>query len=193
MSSHHILLTIVSRPSRLLPSVTSRLHVMPMLALALLSSTSACMGSRESATPDSTVAAPSVGTAGHTHDAPPHGGMLVELGDGSYHLEFVLDTASTILTAYVLDGAAKEPVRLSQSRIDLKMLDLVEGNVEVFTVLAAKGSVRTGETVDNTATYMAFVPELKGRGHFRAVIQRVEVGENVFTDIPVTFPAEARL
>lgn len=151
-------------------------------------------GRGENAKTDSATATTPAAVANgpHTHGAPPHGGMLVELGDGAYHLEVVVDTGKTTVTAYVLDAAAKEPVRLSQGRIDLKMIDLVEGNAAVFTVLAAKASARTGETLDNTATFLGFVPELKGRGKFRAVVQRVAVGDRVFTDIPLSYPAEPR-
>lgn len=193
MLSHYTTHTTTPLLPLLLQRIASRVPVASLLALVFLSSLVACAGGRDAAPSDSAVAAPGAGAVGRPSDDPPHGGTLVALGGGAYHLEFVLDTATTILTAYVLDGATKEPVRLTQPRIDLKMLDLMEGNVEVFTVLAAKGSVTTGETVGNTATFMAFVPELKGRGRFRAVVQRVEVGEKVFTDIAVTFPAEARL
>ncbi|MBK7832798.1 MAG: hypothetical protein IPJ56_10750 [Gemmatimonadetes bacterium] len=199
MLSHYTTPTTTPLLPLVLQRIASRVPVASLLALVFLSSLVACAGGRDAAPSDSAVAAPGAGAAGaagavgRPSDEPPHGGTLVALGGGAYHLEFVLDTATTILTAYVLDGATKEPVRLTQPRIDLKMLDLMEGNVEVYTVLAAKGSVKTGETVGNTATFMAFVPELKGRGRFRAVVQRVEVGEKVFTDIAVTFPAEARL
>lgn len=122
----------------------------------------------------------------------PHGGMLVPLGDGAYHLEFVVDSSETAVFAHVIDASGRTPVRVAQPRIDLKMLDLVEGNVEVFLVLAAKPDLKRGEKDGDTPTFLGFAPELKGRGHFRAVVQRVEVGGKVFTDIPVTYPAAAR-
>ena len=127
-----------------------------------------------------------------TAAAGPHGGMLVPIGGGAYHLEFVVDTAETAVFAHVLDATGRTPVRVAQPRIDLKMLDLVEGNVEVFLVLAAKPDLKAGEKEGDTPTFLGFAPELKGRGHFRAVVQRVEVGGKVYTDIPVTYPAAAR-
>jgi hypothetical protein len=42
----------------------------------------------------------------HEHTAP-HGGSLVEFGEEFAHIELVLDSATGVLTAYVLDGEAE--------------------------------------------------------------------------------------
>jgi len=122
----------------------------------------------------------------------PHGGMLVELGNRVAHVEFVLDTARGILTAYVLDGTAQHPLRLTRGRLDLTMLNLVEGIPEVFTVLAGKADPKTEETFDNTSVFIGFVPQLTGRAQYRALLQRVEVAEQLFADVPISYPPAAR-
>jgi hypothetical protein len=114
--------------------------------------------------------------------------MLVTLGDGRAHLELVVDTAKGVVTLHILDRDAKSPLRLSQGRIDLTMHDLVEGVPEAYTVLAGKADPRTKETLEDTSVFIGFVPQLVGRGEFRATVQRVDVGGEVFTDIPLTFP-----
>ncbi|MCC6931080.1 MAG: hypothetical protein IT359_18960 [Gemmatimonadaceae bacterium] len=133
-----------------------------------------------------------VGEPAATPVVGPHGGMLVPLGDGANQLEFVVDTGSTAVFAHVLDASGRTPVRVAQPRIDLKMLDVAEGNVVVYLVLAAKPDAKLGETLGDTPTFLGFAPELKGRAHFRAVVQRVEVGGKVYTDVPVTYPAATR-
>jgi len=127
-----------------------------------------------------------------TTTAAPHGGVLVMLGEGRAHLEFVVDTAKGIVTAYVLDRDGKSPLRLSQGRIDLTMHDLVEGVPEVYTVLAGKANPRTEETLEDTSVFIGFVPQLVGRAAFRATVQRVDVRGEVFADIPLVFPPTPR-
>ena len=60
--------------------------------------------------------------AGHDHsheELGPHGGHLVELGDEEYHLEWTHDDATGLITLYVLDGAAKEPVPVALETITI--------------------------------------------------------------------------
>ncbi|MBK6485297.1 MAG: hypothetical protein IPF98_00185 [Gemmatimonadetes bacterium] len=181
----HLSAPLPSRPSRALGSA-ARMVALTCTVLAL-----AACGGGEPSTADSAQAAGEGPVASAAMTAP-HGGMLVELGNRVAHVEFVLDTTRGILTAYVLDATARHPLRLTQGRLDLTMFDLVEGNPEVVTVLAGKANPRTEETYDNTSVFIGFVPQLAGRGQFRASLQRVEIAGQVFTDVPVSYPATAR-
>ena len=168
------------------PRPAARLVALTVTALAL-----AACGGGEPSNEDSTSAAERAAPVPATITAP-HGGVLVELGNRAAHVEFVLDTTRGILTAYVLDATAQKPLRLAQGRLDLKMLSLVEGIPEVFTILAGRANAATGETFDNTSVFIGFVPQLTGRAQFQALLQRVEVNGQLFTDIPISYPAAAR-
>jgi hypothetical protein len=170
-----------------LPSAGSTRALLSATLLAALT-LAACGGERAPAS-DSTRAADAPATA----RTAPHGGVLLALGDGRAHLEFVVDTAKGVVTAYVLDRDARTPVRPTQGRIDLTMHELVEGVPEVYTVLAGKANPRTQETIEDTSVFIGFVPQLVGRPAFRATVQRVEVAGEVFSDIPLAYPGAAAI
>lgn len=170
-----------------------------VIACVVSAATLGACGGREAApATDSAVAngASSAATNGASSAAggaliAPHGGLLIPVGNGVAQLEFNVDSTEGVVLVHVLDGKAKEPLRLTQGRIDLTMLDLVEGAGDVNTVLAAKANPKTNETFDNTSVFVGFVPQLVGRMHFKARIQRIEVGGQVFTDIPISYPPDA--
>lgn len=172
-----------SRPAQ------SRAFVAALLFAA--ASLGACSGEKDAAISADSAAASGTRSEATAPLTAPHGGMLVAVGKGVAQLEFNVDTTKGVVVVHVLDGAAKEPLRLTQGRIDLKMLDLVEGGGDVSTILAARANASTNETLDNTSVFVGFVPQLLGHGRFRARIQRIEVGGQVFTDIPVSFPPGA--
>ena len=58
---------------------------------------------------------------GHVHTAP-HGGVLIEVGDHQYNLEFVHDRSAGSLTVYVLDAHAENFVRVALAALDFKAL-----------------------------------------------------------------------
>ena len=58
--------------------------------------------------------------SGHHHDAP-HGGTLVVFGEEFAHIELLLEKKTGKLTCYVLDGEAKNGVRISQEKIKLNI------------------------------------------------------------------------
>lgn len=171
------------------PAAVARAVCAPAALGVLMLALAACAGGEPGVVDSSRVAleVPAVTSS----VAAPHGGVLIELGDVA-HVEFVLDSSRGILTAYVLDGTARNSLRLTQGRLDLRMLNLVEGIPEVFTILGGKPDAATGETFENTSVFIGFVPQLTGRGEFRALLQRVEVDGQVFTDVPVTYPPAER-
>lgn len=162
-------------------------------AVVVLAATSlaACGGTKDSA-PASDSSTASVSPSQVTVPPKgPHGGMLVAVGNGLAQLEFNVDTTQGVVVLRVYDGAAKEPIRLTQGRIDMTMLDLVEGGADVTTILAGRASTKTNETIENTSVFIGFVPQLVGHARFRGRVQRIEIGGQVFTDIPVSYPPGA--
>lgn len=183
--------TIATLPSRSSTARHSRAFVIALLVAAV--SVTACGGSKDASPAADSAAAtaratPSESTAPLTG---PHGGMLVAVGNGVAQLEFNVDTTKGVVVLRVFDGAAKEPIRLTQGRIDMTMLDLVEGGADVTTILAGRASTKTNETIENTSVFVGFVPQLVGHARFRGRVQRIEIGGQVFTDIPVSYPPGA--
>lgn len=122
--------------------------------------------------------------AAHEHVAP-HGGTAVVLGHELYHLEFVRDTDTGRLTAYVLDGEMENFIRLAAPAIELTAT--VSGQPRLL-VLTAVPNPATGETSGNTAQFEAQADWLKTTATFDALIPRLEVRGTTFTDVRFNFP-----
>ncbi|MCI0705303.1 MAG: hypothetical protein L0241_29945 [Planctomycetia bacterium] len=62
------------------------------------------------------------GKDGHDHGPGPHNGVIVELGDEDYHLEFVTDQGTKEAIVYILDEEAKnaKPITTKQLTLSLK-------------------------------------------------------------------------
>lgn len=71
------------------------------------------------------------GHAHHAHGAGgPHGGNIIELGDEEYHVEWVHNDETGVLTLYVLDSEMREEVPIEASEIRIRrILDDVETSV----------------------------------------------------------------
>ncbi len=123
----------------------------------------------------------------HEHHAP-HGGALVELGEGEFaHLELVLDPAQGLLTAYSLDGEAENPIRLKQDKIMLSLKGLGGGG-ELGLALAAQANQLTGETVGDTSQFSASSDRLKGVSSFKGEVKAVTTKGEHFDHIAFSFP-----
>lgn len=73
--------------------------------------------------------------AQHAHpEKGPHGGPLLELGDEEYHVEAILDEKAGVLTLYVLDAAAREPVPIEAREV---LINLKHGGKPVQFKLPA--------------------------------------------------------
>ncbi|PQO28274.1 hypothetical protein [Blastopirellula marina] len=82
---------------------------------------------------------------GHSHEeSGPHGGHLIELGEEAYHLEWAHDDGT--LTFYVLDGAAKEEVKIPAENLQINVT--VEGETKSWDVPAVRA-----EGEDTTAKF----------------------------------------
>jgi hypothetical protein len=120
----------------------------------------------------------------HEHHAP-HQGTLVEFGEEFAHLELVLDTATGLLTGYMLDGEAEKPVRLLQTEIRID----VQAKAGGFGVqLKATGSSLTGEKPGDTSQFEGQADGLKGLKEFDATVAKVTVKGKDFAGVQFNFP-----
>jgi hypothetical protein len=125
---------------------------------------------------------------GHTHVAP-HGGVLVELGDHAYNLEFVVLPDAGRLLVYLLSGHADAFVRSSMASMELAITDGAETRTLVLQPMA---NVITGETVGNTALFAGEAEWLKRGAPITGVVRSVSLGGARFEGIPFAVPASRR-
>ena len=103
----------------------------------------------------------------HEHHAP-HGGSLQVLGDEFAHVELVVDPASGRITAYVLDGEAQHPIRVTHDALNLTIgADVV--------VLRAVASELTGETVGDTSQFEGVSGKLRAMPQFEGTLETITV------------------
>jgi hypothetical protein len=120
----------------------------------------------------------------HEHHAP-HQGTLVELGEEFAHLELLLDAATGHLSAYVLDGEAENPVRISQSSLQIKVKDK-KGSYLVK--LKAVANNLTGEKVGNTSEFQGEFKKLKGLSKFEGTIVSIKAKGETFKSVWFLYP-----
>lgn len=121
------------------------------------------------------------GTHAHSHEAP-HGGAPVVLGDEAFHLEFVRDADAGTLSAYVLDGHMENFVRVTN-----ESLTITVNGADALT-LTAQSNTATGETVGDSAHFLARAEWLLTTSNFQAVIPSVAVRGTIFTNVSFSFP-----
>ena len=124
--------------------------------------------------------------AHHEHTAP-HGGTLVVLGEEFAHVEFVLEETTGKLIAYVLDGEAEKPVRLTEKTIGLNV-NRLDSEQTVTLQLQAVPNVLTGETEGDTSQFEGQLDALVGATEFQAEIASIAVKGQIFTDVDFKFP-----
>jgi|SRR5580698_4085575 hypothetical protein len=117
-------------------------------------------------------------------DQPPHGGTPVALGD-TYHLEFVLDADSGTLSAYLLDDEMEGFVRSGMTSFEVAAK---AGGAEQVLEFKPVANPATGETVGDTALFMAQAGWLKTAKTFDAVIKSVTIDGTTFTHVGFNFP-----
>jgi hypothetical protein len=120
----------------------------------------------------------------HVHH-PPHGGTPVVLGDEAYHLEFVLDDASGVLQAYVLDGELENFIRCAAPSIEI---DATAGGTPRKLTLEPVANSATGETVGDTSLFQAQADWLKSARDFDGVVKTVTIRGTTFAGVRFNFP-----
>jgi len=120
----------------------------------------------------------------HEHH-PPHHGTLVVLGEEFSHVELLLDPATGKLDAFVLDGEAENPVRISQSSLQI----LVKDKKKDWTLkLKPIANALTGETIKNTSQYEVVSPKLKGLSRFQGSIVHINAKGTDFKNVWFLYP-----
>lgn len=121
---------------------------------------------------------------GHAH-TPPHGGTPVILGDEQFHLEFLVNAETGVLTAYVLDAHMEKFVRIAAPDIAFAATS-AETNQTLS--LRAVANSATGETVGETSQFEAQADWLKTAKEFNAVIPSLSIRGRSFTNVAFRFP-----
>ncbi len=121
---------------------------------------------------------------GHHHE-PPHGGTAVVLGDETYHLEFVLDSAAGRLSAYVLDGHMEKFIRSADKSFSIEVKIGGETRTLVF---AGVPNPATGETIGDTSLFQAEADWLKTVKSFDGVLKTFSVKGTKFENVAFNFP-----
>lgn len=120
----------------------------------------------------------------HEHH-PPHHGTLVVLGEEFAHVELLLDPSTGTLMAFVLDGEAENPVRISQSSVQIKIKDKSKSYVLKLKPMANK---LTGEKVGNTSEYQGQSKKLKGVNRFQGTIVYIKAKGEVLKNVWFLYP-----
>jgi hypothetical protein len=123
-------------------------------------------------------------SGGHHHSAP-HGGMLLEIGQHEYNLEFVVDTAAGKLDLYVLDGHAENFIRIAMPAIEVIA---TAGDKTEKLVLQPVANNATGEKAGDTSQFQAQADWLKTTPVFDGVINEINIKGSKHTFLPFRFP-----
>jgi hypothetical protein len=119
---------------------------------------------------------------GHAHIAP-HGGILAEVGEHAYNVEFLRDATTGKLSAYILDGHAENFVRIKASTFDA--IATVNGEKRPLTFKAIANAA-TGEAVGDTSQFDAQAEWLKSTTAVAVTIPALEIRGNEFKSITAT-------
>ncbi len=119
---------------------------------------------------------------GHAHTAP-HGGVLAEVGEHAYNVEFVRDASTGKLSAYILDGHAENFVRIKA--VSFEATATINGEKRPLKFQAVPNAA-TGETVGDTSQFDTAADWLKAPGTFTVTIPTLEIRGSAFKSISAT-------
>jgi len=157
----------------------------PLLFGSLLLLGAALAGGCSKAPPASTAKPPPEAAAhGHAHTAQ-QGGVLAELGDEEFHLEFTHGDGPGVLRAFVMDGEAEKFVRLDLPSFAATVRS---GDRDYPVVFQATASGDTGEKVGDTALFEA-ATGLPGKPAVTITVPVLPLKGRAYRDITVTLPA----
>lgn len=125
------------------------------------------------------------GHEGHAHEAP-HGGALIALGDEFAHVELLVDPATGKVTAWILDGHAENPIRISRSTLDFQVTG-ADGKDLLVPLLPVARST-TGETAESTSEFSITHDRFKGVTKFEGILASVTIKGKDFKDVKFKYP-----
>lgn len=145
-----------------------------------------CGGSAPSAAPEANPSQPvALPEEDHHEHIAQHEGTLIVLGDEFAHVELVVDSATGRLTAYILDGEAENPIRVSQPDIEF---ELRFGETVRMVLLGGMEKPLTGEKMGATSEFSGIASELAGMERFEGRIIRIEALGSEFKNVEFRFP-----
>lgn len=116
---------------------------------------------------------------GHIHSAP-HGGILKELGDHSFNLEFLLNEQLGSLSVYILGPHAEKFIRIEQESLRVNLTSA--GETHDF-LLGAMANELTNERVGSTSHFSGLSDWLKGKNLISGVMRSVEIQGVVYEEV----------
>jgi len=129
------------------------------------------------------------GGSGAAGDAPatrgPHGGAAVALGREEYYLELVRDAAAGTLTAHVFDNGMDIPIRIRATSFEI--IATVGSEKRPLTFNAVANEAR-GETIGDTALFVARAPWLRTTSEFDALLTSLKINNTTFLRVAFRFP-----
>ena len=138
-----------------------------------------------------------LGSCGHDHDgqghsgsdvhyhAPPHGGVLVELGEhgSGYNLELFLEDQG-FLQIFVWDAHVDNLVRIEQENVDLLIPE--DNGTQKTIVCTAVADAATGETVGDTSLF-ASSEKIADQLPIKGVIPSIKVTGKTYENVTFEF------
>jgi hypothetical protein len=126
-------------------------------------------------------------SAHHAHEhAPKHGGVLAELGEEEFHLEFAFGNTPGVLQAYVMDAHVEDYVRINASSF---AVTATIGDQTFPLTFQAIASTETGESVGDTALFEARSDSLIQQRAIKLTIPTITVKGRTFTGVTAELPA----
>jgi len=125
-----------------------------------------------------------VSVSAHEHHAP-HRGTLVVLGEEFAHVELTLDPVQGVLTGYVLDGEAENPIRIVQDGI---RVDGVVGGMKFTVKLEAVANPLSGEKKWDTSEFQGRSKALVGVTKFEGTLLFIRAKGTNFRKVWFLYP-----
>lgn len=129
---------------------------------------------------------PAAAAHAHHHHAP-HGGVLVELGEHQFNVEFKFDETRGVLQAWVLDAHAENFVRIAQRGLEVQATAADRTRVLDFVAVA---NTMTGETAGDTSLFEVEAGWLRTAKAFDGRIKAITVRGVTFDDVAFRFSAQ---
>jgi hypothetical protein len=123
-------------------------------------------------------------TWAHEHH-PPHHGTLVVLGEEFSHVELLSNPGTGHLTAYILDGEAENPVRISLKSLQIKFK--INGKTYWIRLLPQANPL-TGEKIGDTSQYDGASKNLVGIHKFEGTILDIKARGTEFKNVWFLYP-----